>query len=61
MEIESRPITQLGVADADHGMLLVNDLPMNTAAPGNSDYPMKMTIDGERQFVSARRRAEQLD
>ncbi len=51
VEIESRPITQLGVADADHGMLLVNDMPMNTASPDYSAYPMKMTMDGERQFI----------
>jgi hypothetical protein len=50
VQIESRPITQLGVADAEHGMLLVNDRPMNTASPDNS-HPTKMNVDGERQFV----------
>jgi hypothetical protein len=51
VEIESRPVTQLGVADADHGMLLVNDLPMNTSAPDDSAHPLKMNLDSERQFI----------
>jgi len=51
VQIDSRPITQLGVADADHGMLLVNDLPMSTATPDNSVNPLKMNVDGKRQFV----------
>jgi hypothetical protein len=51
VEIESRPVTQLGVADADHGMLLVNDLPMSTATAGNRVIPLKVTIDADRNFV----------
>ena len=51
VEIESRPITQLGVADADHGMLLINDQPMSTASPDNSVYPLKMNLNEERRFV----------
>lgn len=51
VETNSRPITQLRVADADHGILWVNDLPMSTAAAGDSKNPLKMTIDGERQFI----------
>jgi hypothetical protein len=37
VEIESRPIAQLGIEDANRGMLRVNDLPMSrrcrTTAP----------------------------
>src|SRR5678815_6025644 len=51
VEIESRPMTQLGVADADHGMLLINDQPMSTASPDNSVYPLKMDLNEERRFV----------
>jgi hypothetical protein len=51
VEIESRPIAQLGVADADHGMLLVNDLPMSTAGADNSVTPFEGRIDGQRHFV----------
>jgi hypothetical protein len=51
VEIDSRPIAQLGVANANRGMLQVNDLSMNTARPDYSPFPMEMKIDPNRQFV----------
>jgi hypothetical protein len=49
--IDSRSIVRLVVADASGGMLQVNDLPMSTARPDYSPYPMEMKIDPDRQFV----------
>lgn len=51
VEIDSRPVEQLGVEDANRGMLRVNDLPMSTATPDYSPYPMEMTLDSKQQFV----------
>ncbi|MGI8956132.1 MAG: hypothetical protein ACR2II_04350 [Chthoniobacterales bacterium] len=51
VEIESQAITRLGVADAERGMLQVNELPMSTATPEYSPYPMEMKLDPARQFV----------
>ena len=45
VEIESRPIAQLGVEDANRGMLQVNNLPMSTAMPNYSPYPLEMKVD----------------
>ena len=49
--IESQPIYQLGVEDANRGMLQVNELPMSTAMPNYSPYPMEMKVDPDREFV----------
>jgi hypothetical protein len=51
VEIDSQPIVQLGVEDANRGMLQVNDLPMSAATPDYSPYPMEMKVDPDRQFV----------
>jgi hypothetical protein len=51
VEIDSRPIEQLGVEDANRGRLQVNDLPMSTATPDYGPYPMEMKVDAERQLV----------
>ena len=51
VEIESQAITRLGVADAERGLLQVNELPMSTATPEYSPYPMEMKLDPARQFV----------
>lgn len=51
VEIAAQPIVRLGVEDADHGMLQVNDLAMSTAKPDYSPYPMDMKVDREREFV----------
>jgi hypothetical protein len=51
VEIESQPIMQLGIEDANHGMLRVNDFPMSTAMPNYSPYPMEMKVDADRRFV----------
>jgi hypothetical protein len=51
VEIESQPIMQLGIEDADRGMLRVNDLTMSTAMPNYSPYPMEMKVDPDRRFV----------
>jgi hypothetical protein len=51
MEIDSQPITRLGIEDASGGMLRIDDLPMSTATPEYRPYPMEMKVDGARQFV----------
>jgi hypothetical protein len=51
VEIVSQPIVQLGVEDTNRGMLQVNDLPMSTAMPDYSPYPMEMKVDPDRRFV----------
>ena len=51
VEIAAQPIVRLGVEDADHGMLQVNDLAMSTAKPDYRPYPMDMKVDREREFV----------
>lgn len=37
--------------DANRGMLRINDLPMSTAEPDYSPFPMKTKVDPDRQFV----------
>ena len=51
MQIDSQPVVQLDVEDASGGMLRINDLPMSTAMPDYSPYPMEMKVDPARQFV----------
>jgi hypothetical protein len=51
VEIDSRPIAQLGIEDANRGMLRVNDFPMSTAMPNYSPYPMEMKVDADQRFV----------
>ena len=51
VEIESQPIAQLGIEDANRGMLRVNDLPMSTAMPNYSPYPMEMKVDADQRLV----------
>ena len=51
VRIDSQPITQLGIADLSGGMLRINELPMNTAMPNYSPYPMTMKVDPAREFV----------
>lgn len=51
VEIESQPIIQLGIEDANRGMLQVNDFPMSTAMPNYRPYPMDMKVDLDRRFV----------
>jgi hypothetical protein len=51
VEIDSQPIVQLGVEDANRGMLQINDHPMSTATPDYSPYPMEMKVNPNRQFV----------
>ena len=51
VEIESRPIEELGIEDANRGMLRINDLPMSTAMPNYSPYPLQMKVDANRRFV----------
>lgn len=51
VQIDCQPVTQLGIEDASGGMLRINDLPMNTAMPNYSPYPMAMKVDPKREFV----------
>ena len=51
VQIDSQPIAQLGIEDANRGMLRINDLPMSNAMPNYSPYPMEMKVDSARQFV----------
>src|SRR6476659_7574985 len=51
VEIDSQPITQLGIEEANRGMLRVNDFSMSSAMPNYSPYPMEMTVDADRQLV----------
>ena len=51
VEIESRPIEELGIQDANRGILRINDLPMSTAMPNSSPYPLEMKVDANRRFV----------
>jgi len=51
VEIDSQPVTQLGIEDVSGGMLRINDLPMSIAMPDYRPYPMEMNMDGARQFV----------
>lgn len=48
---DSLPITRLGVADSNRGMLQVNELPLSTATLQYRAYPMEMKIDPAHEFV----------
>ncbi len=51
VEVTSESIARLGVADANRGMLEVNELPLSTAAPAYGPYPMEMKVDPAGEFV----------
>lgn len=51
--LDSQAIVELGVEDANRGMLRINDLPMSTAMPDYRPHPMEMKVDPARQFVVA--------
>jgi hypothetical protein len=47
VQVESQPITGLGVDDVTGGMLRVNGVLMSIAMPNNRPFPMTMAIDGQ--------------
>ncbi len=49
VEIDSQPITQLGIEDVSGGMLRINDLPMSTGAPDYRPFPIEMKVNAARQ------------
>ncbi len=50
VEIDSQPITELGVDDVSGGMLRVNGVLMSIAMPNNQPFPMTMATDGQGSF-----------
>lgn len=51
VEIESQPVTRLGLGEMSGGRLRINDVSMSTAAPDYRPFPMGMKVDPEGQFV----------
>lgn len=51
VQIDSQPVTQIGIEDANRGMLRINDVPMSNAMPDYSPWPMEMKVGPDRQFV----------
>ena len=50
VEIDSQPITKLGIDDVSGGMIRINSFPMSIAMPNNQPFPMKMATDGQGSF-----------
>lgn len=46
-----QPVTQLGIEEANRGMLRINDLSMSNAMPDDRPYPMEMKVNPAGQFV----------
>ena len=49
--VESRPISEIGLEDAERGMLRIGDLRFSLAGTDFHPYPMTTKIDPGRQFV----------
>ncbi|HEX4664971.1 MAG TPA: hypothetical protein VH207_00110 [Chthoniobacterales bacterium] len=49
--MESRPISEICLEDADRGMLRIDDLRLSLAGTDYRPYPMTTKIDPGRQFV----------
>ena len=49
--MESRPIREIALEDADRGVLRIGDLRLSLAGIDYHPYPMRTKIDPGRQFV----------
>jgi hypothetical protein len=49
--MESRPIREIGLEDADRGVLRIGDLRLSLAGTDYHPYPMRTKIDPGHQFV----------
>ena len=49
-QVESQPVTELGIDDVGGGMIRINTLPMNIEMPDNRPFPMTMATDAQGRF-----------
>ncbi len=50
VQVESQPVTELGVDDASGGMIRINSFPMDIEMPDNHPFPMTMATDKQGSF-----------
>ncbi len=50
VQVDSQPVTELGIDDASGGMIRINSLLMNIAMPDNRPFPMTMATDAQGRF-----------
>ena len=51
VEIESRPVLKLGLDEINGGMIRINDVLFDTAAPDYGPGPVRMRVNQKRQLV----------
>ena len=49
-QVESQPVTELGIDDVGGGMIRINTFPMNIQMPDNQPFPMTIATDGRGRF-----------
>jgi len=50
VQVDSQPVTELGIEDASGGMIRINSFPMNIEKPDNRPFPMTMATDAQGRF-----------
>jgi hypothetical protein len=50
VQVDSQPVTELGIDDASGGMIRINGVLMSIAMPNNRPFPMTMATDGQGSF-----------
>jgi len=50
VQVDSQPVTELGIDDASGGMIRINSVLMNIAMPNNRPFPMTMATDAQGRF-----------
>ena len=50
VQVDSQPVTELGIDDVSGGMIRINSVLMNTEMPDNRPFPMTMAADAQGRF-----------
>ena len=50
VQVDSQPVTELGIDDASGGMIRINSFLMNIEMPDNRPFPMTMATDAQGRF-----------
>jgi hypothetical protein len=50
VQVDSQPVTELGIDDVSGGMIRINSVLMNIEMPDNRPFPMTMATDAQGRF-----------
>ena len=50
VQVDSQPVTELGIDDVSGGIIRTNSFPMNIEMPDNRPFPMMMATDAQGRF-----------